>query len=791
MDNHDSNKRIPEVRVATDSCNCFQSARPVWLAGRQTEMNLLAGFRAIIRRPAGRGPVVIRVAASTRYRAFVNGRLVGHGPARGPHGFYRIDQWEVTTRLSPGHNVVAIEVAGYNVNSYDLLDQPAFVQAEVAAGDRVVAATGGRDARFSGRQLRQRVQKAPRYSYQRTFMEIWRPTPHSNSWRSNPTAAFATEALEIVETKRLLARGVPYPQFASSPPTRHVAKGRVRTGVPVAQPWLDRALKSLGPKYKGYPREQLAVIPCLELQAIRNRRRSSLGQPWQTGQAVAMAADSFHILDLGINRSGFIGMAVTCRAKVRLYVVFDELLTKEGDVNFARLDCVNAVLYELPPGQYELETFEPYTLRYLKLIALDGHCEIRDVHLRQYVNPQAERAWFAASDDRLNRLFAAGRETFAQNAVDLFMDCPSRERAGWLCDSFFTARAEADLCGQSDVERTFYENYLLPARFPNLPAGMLPMCYPADQTNGLFIPNWALWFVVQLEEYLARSGDGAMIEALRRRVLELFEYFKKFLNSDGLLEKLDGWVFVEWSKASDFVQDVNYPSNSLYAGALAAAARLYGLPDLARQAQRVRAVIRRQSFDGEFFVDNAVRKESRLCVTRNRSEVGQYCAFYFDVATPQSHAKLHRRLMEDFGPGRARSGRFAEIHPAAPFIGNVLRLELLSRWGRANQILDESMDYLLYMADRTGTLWEMADENASCNHGFAAHVCHVLLRDVLGIAQIDRVRRVVRLKHDAVKLEWCRGRVPVPGGFVEVDWHRQGRRIIRQVNVPAGYALVE
>ena len=42
-------------------------------------------------------------------------------------------------------------------------------------------------------------------------------------------------------------------------------------------------------------------------------------------------------------------------------------------------------------------------------------------------------------------------------------------------------------------------------------------------------------------------------------MLALFDYFERFRNEDGLLEKLESWVFVEWSKANHFVQDVNYP----------------------------------------------------------------------------------------------------------------------------------------------------------------------------------------------------------------------------------------
>ena len=179
---------------------------------------------------------------------------------------------------------------------------------------------------------------------------------------------------------------------------------------------------------------------------------------------------------------------------------------------------------------------------------------------------------------------------------------------------------------------------------------MLPMCYPADHNDGVFIPNWALWFVVELEEYLARSGDRETVDALRPRVLRLFDYFKKFRNEDGLLEKLESWVFVEWSAANYFVQDVNYPSNMLYAKALDAAGKMYGLSELTEEAERIRETIRRQSFEGGFFVDNAKRVNGKLQTTTNRTEVCQYFAFFFDVATPETHSELWQRLRQGLRP---------------------------------------------------------------------------------------------------------------------------------------------
>ncbi|MFC1795199.1 hypothetical protein ACFL3Q_16635, partial [Planctomycetota bacterium] len=115
----------------------FDSALPIWPAGRETEKNLFVGFRAVFDCQERQDPIV-RIAASSLYRIYLNGRFIGHGPARGPHGFYRVDEWHLGGNLRES-NVLAIEVAGYNVNSYYLLDEPAFLQAEVVSDGRILA----------------------------------------------------------------------------------------------------------------------------------------------------------------------------------------------------------------------------------------------------------------------------------------------------------------------------------------------------------------------------------------------------------------------------------------------------------------------------------------------------------------------------------------------------------------------------------------------------------------------------------------------------------------------------
>ncbi len=498
--------------------------------------------------------------------------------------------------------------------------------------------------------------------------------------------------------------------------------------------------------------------------------------------------DGQNLYKFATNSTGFLRTKVSVTKPTRLTLRFDEILGDDGRVTFRRLKWHSFIIYDLQVGDYELETFEPYTMQYVEAFVEGGACEIEEVAMRDYCNSDCHRAKFESSNADLNHIFEAARETYRQNALDIYMDCPSRERAGWLCDSYFTGRVEAVLSGRSRIERNFIENYLLPVEFKDIDKGMLPMCYPADHRNHNYIPNWAMWFVLELEEYLERTGDHATIDRARTRVYELVEFFRPYLNNDGLLEKLPKWVFVEWSRANKLVQDVSYPSNMLYAEMLDVVSRLYGDGTLAEQAAAIRKEVLRQSFDGEYFVDNAVRDErGRLVPSGEHTEVCQYYAFLFGVASPESHPALWARLRDEVVPGRVEKGAYPDLHPINAFIGSYLRLELLSKYGLSRQILDESIATYKAMADRTGTLWESFRANASCNHGFASHLTNVLYRDVLGVYEVLPRERKVRLRLIDSGLEWCRGSIPLGDEQIDVEWRCRDGKFDIEVSLPEGY----
>ena len=152
-------------------------------------------------------------------------------------------------------------------------------------------------------------------------------------------------------------------------------------------------------------------------------------------------------------------------------------------------------------------SFEPYTCKVAILLVRSGKITLSSFGVRTYEHDRTRFIERKIRDPELANIYKAAGSTFVHNAVDLYTDCPSRERAGWLCDTYFTSGAEYFLTEKTTVEDAFLENYRLYESDGVLPGGALPMCYPADIKDGNeFIPQWDMRYVLEVKEYLAERN---------------------------------------------------------------------------------------------------------------------------------------------------------------------------------------------------------------------------------------------------------------------------------------------
>ncbi len=630
------------------------------------------------------------VCAVDSYQVFLDGKFIFYGPNRAPSGFIRPAKLGVI-----GVKKVTIKVLSYGKPCYACDFQEPFFGAMLTKDENEVYST----CNFDCFREDYRLIDMPRYSRQRGFAE---------GYDFNLTGKVSVETA-IVSAPKQLNIGASRSEYKT---VNFIYDGcdTFNGFEEIKTPWWSK-----NPAFAAKDND---------FDISRDFLPRAIGK---------FKAIDFHLEN---ERTGFIKFSAFANEPTEMLVVFDEFLP-DGKWTFARGACNDYIYIKIPAGKTEFISREPYAFKFLKVIVSNG-INI-DVSLITYEN-DFKTCVSISGDASVEKVLKAAENTFRQNAVDLFTDCPGRERAGWLCDSFFTAKAERFFTGKNEIEKNFIENFIL-ATTPEIPDGMLPMCFPSEHDKNCYIPNWSLWFILEIYDYFIRTGDTDLVNRAKDKIYGIIRFFDEFINEYGLLENLKSWVFVEWSICNDpeYVKGVNFPSNMLYSLALKRTGELFNDFDLIDRAKSIDEQIVSLSFNGQFFVDNAVRENGKLIACKSHlSETCQYYALFTGLCSEKNYAKT---IIEKFGP--FRKDEFPEVGKSNAFIGNYLRLFWLCSIGEYDRVLDESVEYFTFMAEKTGTLWEHDSPKASCCHGFASVVAALILQCVCGYVGVKDNKPII------------------------------------------------
>lgn len=699
----------------------FQNAIPVWgNYGNNTEkLNRHLIFRETT---ATLNQATLTITAADFYRLTVNGEFIGFGPARTAKGYARVDVYDLSgvKESSDGKNVIMIEVAGYCCKTISTVWQDSFLCAELSENGIVTKYTG-RD--FECFENAWRVRKVERYSVQRHFGEIY-------DERNAPllSAEHAVQTVAVAHDIQFIPRRVPFASYQVSDTSKYLMRG---TFVETADGRVDSGEFGTGKKQTAYSYDpeqepEYGIFPPEEIEDKPYRYIGGLEKKKVSGEGVlpaTLSAGEWLMVDFDMIATGFIRFSADANEECDVIIAFSELCETEC-FSFRNINLHSVLEYKLPAAtSVSEESFEPYTFRQVAVFVKRGSLTLKNLGYRTYERDMSSAIKRTFKNPALNDIYNAALRTFAHNAVDLFTDCPSRERAGWLCDSLFTGRAEYFLYGETPIEDAFLENYVLYRNDGSYPNGVLPMCYPSTPAEGnKFIPQWNIWYVLEVCEYLNERRPDRDKEIFRPSVMGIVNFLKNYENADGLLENLPSWNFVEWSHANSWTQDINYPTNFIYAELLSSVANTFSCPDLSEKAERVRKKTAELSFNGELFVDHAVRDENGKHI--NQKHISEACQYYailyggIDLDDPK-YQKLKEYVINDFQNFDAGDYLFC---PKNAFIGLYLRMNVLINMKDCELMAKNLETFCLHMSRKTGTLWEDKNGKGSLDHGFASYV---------------------------------------------------------------------
>lgn len=745
----------------------FQKAVPVWGASPKNKWNQFFGFRTDLEL-SGPAEVEFAIAARSHYRLYLNGQIAAHGPAQAAQGHCRVDRH---LRHLEGRVAVAIEVfAEKKPNPYanNCTLEPGLLACEITTAGQILAYTG--DESWRCRELTHRASLAEYMSHSRGILEDVTLDAHTLGWM---TDNLPERPIPTGEAVQFLPRRAPYATLRPIPMQKLL---RVMDVVPDESQKAPFSLSPmLHPKwYEMLPGEN-RLFPGLYLEreaafsgryATENERVSL--EPGEYPAALLWALDKSEV--------GFLHLQVEVQGETVLDVLHSDHLENDGSLP------ANTYLtrYRLQPGRYDLTTFEPKLVRFVKCVLRTRQpVTICRPEVLDDTYPDDRQNTFLCSDAELNAVYEAALRTLRLNTLDIFMDCPERERGGWLCDSTWTARAAWALLGDLSVERDFLENFLCTCadRYDH---AWFPEVYPGTRTGtSPGTTSWAMWLLIELAEYCARSGDHSLIQRHKERLTAWIEgLFRDYYDEEsGLFCRFES-TLIDWSLSNRpfACGPISVPTNALICKALIELAQVCNEPSWAERAEKVLGVLKQACAEDDMtrlfrgcYLPDALRHDKGVfsdtsIVTEAALAIDLWCGFGTE------REELVREFLDTMGPTPRRTPN-PYVGRANLFIGLMVRFDVLSQMGRVDQLLQElKAVYLPQLREGCGTLFEHSQHTNGC-HGFNSHAGALIVRHVLGLGDVCQQSQTVRLMPHPGDVQWAAGQAQTCDGPIDVSWH--------------------
>ena len=742
---------------------------------------------------------VIRLTARNIYRLYINGEVVMHGPARTAHGYCRVDEVDITEHLIDGVNHVAVEVVaygrdwpGYNRYSNDCTLEDGLFIAEIEVDGEIVCATGRDEWQVCT------INRAPvceRISHSRECVEIYTLDDDYYLWKLGYGSFQAAAAVDGEPT---------YLAHEALMPTLKEYFFEEITGFGAVKVDPDHEIEPFFYEVNNPIFENLPERPTTDCRrSVENP--DGVVQAEFSGDGLVLTpeatSDFFASWDGGESRVGFIRISVTCAKAGIIDVVRSEIVDVDGTLPYY---FNNVTRLHVPAGLTEFITMEPALARYMQVYFRGvGQVTVHSLSILEDSYPDEKRASFLCSNDDINRLYKAAKKTLLLNTLDIFMDCPERERGGWLCDSLWTGRAASLLLSDNRVEREYLENFLLTPT-DGMFHGFFPEVYPAlkpsykDMTG---ITTWTFWLMVEVCEFIRRTGDIAFRDEHKPRIEAFVAGSRDFKGKSGLMERLP-WLFIDWSMSNleEHQQPVSSAANALYAYMMISLGETFDHPEWVAEGQAIREILRGAILCGRKpsaihqIPDSFNVDENGGLHSRGRfSEAAMYTSLWCGLFTPEEAPLLCKTLRDKMGPAPV----FAKdpmVGDSQLFIGLCIRLDMLTRLGYYDKCYEDMLAiFMPQLTEGPGTLWEnrIIDTSSRC-HGFTSHAGVHLMRDVLGLGfplfEADgECEPILEIAPHICGLRWARGTRETPEGIVSVDWRYDGECFALRVTAPKSY----
>lgn len=461
--------------------------------------------------------VQVEITAAAAYVLWINGTLVGSGPARSFPDRPQLDRHGVTALLHPGRNRLAVAlVLGTGVIGYSVLSRPG-LWIDARFGDQRIVS----DASWRCR---------PMDWIGRHGLVASLPTPAQEHHRArHPDARWLTDgAVDGWESARLLGG-------AGTPPWRRMEARAV--------PLLAEAPDQPPLVWRGRSSPE-AADPAANLARLFNQQPCTGAAVPPAQGAIDAEPGTVAVFDLGRTQTIRSGLRVEQAAPgCRLELFYDiglgeRPLASMGFGSRSEGFCDSFT----PSGAGAWQGLAWRGCRFVAVRVVGGSCRFA-IDLRRVSYPFPDDAAFACADPVLQRIWDLGAASLRSSMQDVPVDTCWREAQCWTLDACIQGKASYVTFGDPRPWRA-----ALALAGQGIDADGLPRAVVPASDSFMILPDQALGWARGCGEYLDCTADRSLAAEVAPALRRLLARCAGDCTADGLYIPPDCcWHWVDWA----------------------------------------------------------------------------------------------------------------------------------------------------------------------------------------------------------------------------------------------------
>ncbi len=442
--------------------------------------------------------------------------------------------------------------------------------------------------------------------------------------------------------------------------------------------------------------------------------------------------------------------------------------------------------------------FEPFVYLGMRYIQVDNSpCELNLENVKFITRHKAmdySLSSFTSSNDMLNEVWELMKHTIVEGSQESFVDTPTREKGGFLGDSWSIGASAMAALGERTLNLKALKEFIT-SQDQYWPDGRMNAVYP-NVDGARDIPDYTQMFLFWVWDYYMQTGDETFLRTYYPQIKKVAEYVNDYTNeSTGLIHDLKGgggayiYGIIDWPQTMRYGYDAETSTRTIM--------DCYAYYDFEIMSNIAEILDKKDDQEKYAQLADAILVQINKLLINDQ---GVYIDGLYADAKPSTHASQHANMLPlalNIVPDENKSVVTELVKSKEMSVGMVTLRWLPEAIGQANEgehlielytntEWDGWANCISQGATTTWESWDAIEEGQSLSHPWGAVGVIGIQQYILGVKPLRPQFKTFQIKPlwFGEKLQEAKGTIPTDRGAIDIEWQTDSEAYAINIKIP-------